>query len=108
MNRLRDLRVSRGWTQAQLGKRIGAAKSTVSGYENGDRQLTPALINALCDLFGCTADYLLGRSSTPWPVVSEADAQLLEAFRAADPRDQEYIRHLLRLDLPRDAGKAVS
>ena len=99
MNRIRDLRTLKGWKQAELGEMIGASRSTVSKYETEDRQLDPATICTLCDLFGCTADYLLGRSSSPWPVISEEDARLLHAFDKAEDRDKEYIRHLLRLDV---------
>ena len=82
MNRIRELRTARGWTQTQLGKRIGAAKSTISEYESEKHQLDPGLICSFCDLFGCTADYLLGRSESPSPVISEADARLLDAYHA--------------------------
>lgn len=107
MNRIRDLRTANGWTQSQLGKKIGAAKSTVSGYESGDHQLTPALINTLCDLFGCTADYLLGRSQALQPAITDQQLRLLQAYEAADARDREYIDHLLRLDVPAEEKKAV-
>jgi transcriptional regulator with XRE-family HTH domain len=100
MNRIRELREASGWTQAQLGKKIGAARNTVSGYETEDRQLTPVLICALCDIFGCTADYLLGRSDSRFPTMTGKQARLLDAYDAADERDQAYIDHLLRLDVP--------
>lgn len=106
MNRIRDLRTAAGWTQAQLGKKIGAAKSTVSGYESEERQLTPPLIHALCDMFGCTADYLLGRSQSPQPVLTDRQLRLLAAYDGADPRDRDFIDHLLRLDVP-EKKKAV-
>lgn len=95
MNRIRELREGRRWTQAQLGKKIGAARNTISGYETGDRQLTPALICALCDLFGCTADYLLGRSEARSPAVSEEEVRLLLAWRAAPDHVKEAISILL-------------
>ena len=95
MNRIRELREDRRWTQSQLGKRIGAARNTISGYETGDRQLTPALICALCDLFGCTADYLLGRSEARSPAVSEEEVRLLLAWRAAPDHVKEAISILL-------------
>ena len=95
MNRLRDLRIAAGWTQTQLGKKIGIAKTTVSGYETEDRQLTPALINAFCDIFGCTADYLLGRSEARCPAVSEEEVRLLLAWRAAPDHVKEAISILL-------------
>ena len=107
MNRIRDLRTAAGWTQSQLGKKIGAAKSTVSGYESEERSLTPALIHVLCDLFGCTADYLLGRSQSLQPILTDRQLRLLAAYDDADPRDREFIDHLLRLDLPAEKKKAV-
>lgn len=81
MNRIRALRDAAGMTQTQLGQKIGAAKSTVSEYESEKHQLDPALICKLCDLFGCTADYLLGRSDAPLPAVSDEDAQILAAYK---------------------------
>lgn len=82
MNRIRELRQSMGWTQAQLGARVGMAKTTISGYEKGDHQVDPEMICKLCDLFSCTADYLLGRSGSPLPVISPEDAAVLDAYHA--------------------------
>lgn len=33
--RLRELREARGWTQAQLGERIGVSRKTINTVENG-------------------------------------------------------------------------
>ena len=106
MNRIKDLRRSNNWTQVQLGARLGTARSTVSQYETEDRQLDPATICALCDIFGCTADYLLGRSETPLPSISDEDARLLDAFHAAPPETQAAIRLLILP--PASEKKAVS
>lgn len=100
MNRIRVLREAAGLTQKQLGERLKVGNTAVSQYETETRQLDPATINTLCDLFGCTADYLLGRSQTPQPVLTDRQLRLLEAYDAADPRDRDFIDHLLRLDLP--------
>lgn len=82
MNRIRDLRQSMGWTQEDLATRMNTAKSVISRYETEKLGLDPVLINRLCDLFGCTADYLLGRSLSPAPVMSSQDAIVLEAYHA--------------------------
>ena len=95
MNRIKDLRKLNNWTQTQLGSRLGTARSTISQYETEDRQLDPTTICTLCDLFGCTADYLLGRSDTPLPALSDEDARLLEAFHSAPPDTQAAIRLLI-------------
>ena len=95
MNRIRELREASGWTQTQLGKKIGAARNTVSGYETEDRQLTPALICALCDIFGCTADYLLGRSDAQLPAVTSEQAAILRAYDSLPIEIRQAVDGLL-------------
>lgn len=80
MNRIRELRQARGWYQTDLAEKLKTAPNTISRYETGQRQLDPETICALCDLFGCTSDYLLGRSFSPAPVISDADAELLQIY----------------------------
>lgn len=82
MNRIRELRQAKGWTQSQLGEKMNTAKSVISRYETENLGLDADLICTFCDLFGCTADYLLGRSSSPAPVISDADAELLQIYHA--------------------------
>lgn len=82
MNRIRELRELRGWKQEELGQKLNVGKGAISRYEGEKRQLDPATICALCDLFGCTADYLLGRSGSPLPVINPEDAAVLDAYHA--------------------------
>ena len=95
MNRMKELRQEKGWTQTQLGARVGMAKTTISGYEKGDHQVDPEMICKLCDLFGCTADYLLGRSLSPAPVMSSQDALVLEAYHALPPELRRAVDGIL-------------
>ena len=80
MNRIRDLRTSSGMSQAQLGAKIGCVGQTISKFENETRQLDPPTICALCDIFCCTADYLLGRSDAQLPAVTSEQAAVLRAY----------------------------
>ncbi len=82
MNRIMELRKARNLTQDELGQILNVGKGAVSRYEQGKRQLTPETIHTLCDLFGCTADYLLGRSDRQLPAVAPEDARLLAAYHA--------------------------
>lgn len=91
MNRIRELRLAANMQQADLARAINVQRAAVSHYETGKRQLDPETICALCDLFGCTADYLLGRSGTPLPVISEADAELLRIYHNELPPDVRSI-----------------
>ena len=95
MNRIKELRTAQGWTQAQLGAKIGTVKSTISEYENEKHFLDPPTIHALCDLFGCTADYLLGRSESRQAVLTAEDAQLLSLYHSAPENVRAAISVLL-------------
>ena len=95
MNRIRELREIRGWNQEELGQRLNVGKGSVSRYEAEKRQLDPATICALCDLFGCTADYLLCRSGSPDPVIGREDAAVLDAYHAAPLEIRRAVDGLL-------------
>ena len=45
MNRLREARDSKGWTQAELAARVGVSRKTINTVEN--RVFTPSAILAI-------------------------------------------------------------
>lgn len=108
MNRIKALREAAKMTQSQLGAKIKVGNTAISMYESGSRQLDPDTICALCDIFGCTADYLLCRSNNPRPLISDADAALLRAYHAATLRDRNLIDQILQsYTEAEDTGKSA-
>lgn len=91
MNRIKELREAAKMTQAQLGSKIQVGNTAISMYESGSRQLDPDTICKLCDIFGCTADYLLGRSETPSPALTPEEESLLMAWRRCDDRARDMV-----------------
>ena len=49
-------------TQEQLAERLGVASSAIRRWEDGTTSPAPKHLLAMSDLFGCTTDYLLGRT----------------------------------------------
>ena len=96
MNRIKDLRISRGWKQKELADRLNVSVITVSRYEMEQRQLDPKTILKLCDIFGVTADYLLCRSSAPTASMTDEEAALLRAYREADAGDRTIVELTLK------------
>lgn len=107
MERLKELRQERGWTQDQLAKKINVGRTTITMYEGKNRQLDPKQICVLCDLFDVSADYLLGRTDIKKPELTDDEFRLVEAFRAADPDLQELILRNLKVEKSSEK-KAVS
>ena len=59
--RLRELRKENNMSQEDLGKLLGVTKVSVSGYENGNRVPSLDVLSQILDVFGVSADYLMGR-----------------------------------------------
>lgn len=57
--RIKEARLKNGLTQEQLAALIGVAKSTLTGYEKGNREPDALKINALSKALGVSGDYLL-------------------------------------------------
>jgi len=60
--RLRELRESRGLTQAAVADVLLCDQSLYSKYERGERSLPLELAAKLADWYGVTLDYLVGRT----------------------------------------------
>jgi transcriptional regulator with XRE-family HTH domain len=70
--RIAILRISKGWSQAELARRIGVSTSAVGMYEQGRREPSLGLLVRLAQEFGVTTDYLLmGEISDSDPAAPE-------------------------------------
>lgn len=64
-NRLRELRIARGWTQAELAKKIGCSTSKVMMTEIGERGLSELFCISAARVFKVSVDYLLAQTDDP-------------------------------------------
>jgi len=58
--RLSQIRKAHGINQTQLAKMLGVAQNTISQWETGAREIDFGNIRRICELFGVSANYLLG------------------------------------------------
>ena len=93
--RIRALRLQKGWSQEELGFRIGVnKKSVISEYENDKRAVTLAMLPILTEALGSTMDYLVtGQAAEEDPNVALA-IQLLKDLKTEKGRKAaiEHIR----------------
>ena len=59
-DRIRALREARGWTQAELARRLSITRNGVNSWELGLSMPSPACLVDLAKLFSVSTDYLLG------------------------------------------------
>lgn len=92
---IKDIRVRKNLTQAQVANALGVSSVVYSRYETGSRQPSIEVIIQLADIFGVTVDYLLGRQDIEDSTLSEYEIQLLIASRKADERAKEDALNML-------------
>ncbi|MED2217362.1 HTH-type transcriptional regulator AnsR, partial [Bacillus thuringiensis] len=61
LERLSKLRKNQKWSLQETADRLGIAKSTYAGYENGYRLPSLQSLSKIADLFDTSVDYILGR-----------------------------------------------
>lgn len=98
MNRIKELRNENGLLQRDIEKKLNLGRGSISRLEKEIIALTPETIIPLCDLFGCTSDYLIGRSNSTRSSISKEDAAFLAALQDAPENVKEAIRTLLKID----------
>ena len=96
MNRICDLRREAGMKQTDLAVALAVTRQAISKWETGIIDLNTDVIARMCELFSCSADYLLGLSTQRTAQISDADAALVSAYHAAPESVREGIDALLR------------
>ena len=74
-----------------LGKKLGAASSTITQWKNGSIPSGEKLV-AIADYFGCSVDYLLGRDNKSSPSgLTENEQTIVKVFKALTDTQQGEI-----------------
>ena len=90
MNRIKELRIAAGKSQAELADIIGVNKQAISQYERGVRYPRPEIMEALTDYFNVSTEYLMGKTEVSPLLITPDERRFLDAYRRLD----EYRRHL--------------
>ena len=58
--KIKRLREARGWSQAELARRLSVTRNGVNSWEQGLSMPSPACLVDLAKVFSVSTDYLLG------------------------------------------------
>lgn len=78
-NRVKELRLAKSLSQEQLAEKIGLTKQAISQYERGERSPSMDVLEALCDFFNVSSDYLLGFDTVTLRFVGKNEIDKLES-----------------------------
>lgn len=79
-DRIKALREARGWTQAELARKMNMTRNGINSWEQGLSMPSPPSLVDLARLFSVSTDYLLGvenYSTVNVTGLNEADVALL-------------------------------
>lgn len=76
--RIKELRKKHKMSRKELGERLGVSVSAIGMYEQGNREPDSAKLEMLCEIFGVTLDYLIGRKTTQRTLPHSSD--IIETF----------------------------
>lgn len=79
-NRIRELREAKSLSQDQLAEKLNVTKQVISQYERGVRKPSMPMLEALCDFFNVSSDYLLGKDDVTVRLVDADGLKALEAY----------------------------
>ena len=96
---IKDIRLRKGLTLADVAAALGVSSVVYSRYETGKRQPSIDMLIQMADIFGVTVDFLLGRQDIEDSTLSDYELQLLIASRKADER--AWLDALTLLELHR-------
>lgn len=95
MNRIKELRLAVGKSQAELADLIGVNKQTISQYERGVRYPKKENMEALADYFNVSIDYLTGKSGVIEMLTTPEERKLLEEYRRLDDNKRRLLEAML-------------
>ena len=97
-NRIKEIRMSRGLTQAQVADRLNLSEKTVSSWEVDRTEPSFENIQQLAKVFSCKLGELLGDSK-----ITSEESVLLQKYNALDEFGKKAVQAIMQVELERGA-----
>ncbi len=106
-DRLRELRLQRGYTQEALAERLDLGIRQIHRYEKHLSDPSSNIVAKIARELNTSSDYLLGLTDNPLPIVQSSDFSLQEIQLLDAVRHGQYDQamQLLRAEIKRNSGE---
>ncbi len=91
--RFSKLRIKNGFTQSQVAHYLEVDQSYISKYEKDERQFSIDVLERSAALFGCSIDYLTGKTDDAKPLSVALRAKVVT------PKDLEMVAAINKIAL---------
>lgn len=109
--RIRELRLSKSWSQEVLAEKVGVRQKQISSYERGVNIPSGEILIALAQAFGVSLDYLAQMAPLNAPQVAIADLDLVEKVQLVDKlgdAERELVKDVMDLVVMKDRIRALA
>nr|DAL53864.1 MAG TPA_asm: Repressor protein CI [Caudoviricetes sp.] len=90
-DRVRALRISKGWTQSELAEKMGyKSKSSIAHIENG-RDIPRSMVVTLADILDTSPSYLMGWEDGAEPLESSEEPEPIDSNVTLLPQDNVHM-----------------
>lgn len=95
--RLKEARINAGLTQEQLAEKLGMGKSTIAGYEKGNREPSMYTIKNIMDILNIDANFLWQdeMNDSLELIVSSYEWNIIKKYRELDVHGKDLIDTIL-------------
>lgn len=102
-DRLKSFRTEKKLTQEDLAKKVGVAKTTIIGYEKGNREPDVEKLKLLASALDITADELIGTgfNSKKAPSLSDEAMKIAKDYSSLDRWGRTAVRELVSTEKQR-------
>ena len=104
-DKLKTLRIDKGYTQRTLGKMVGVSEVTIGNWERGVKQPSLGLLLALAEVFHTSVDSIVGKENIPAQdnliFHSPAERRLLEKYRLLDSFGKKAVDTVCSIECER-------
>lgn len=101
-DRIKERRKAMGYTQEELGEKLGLQKSAIAKYENGRvENIKRSVIAKMSKVLECSPSYLMGWEDAPSTVsfpISQLEKQIVVEYRKADDISKTMVLRSLGID----------
>ena len=108
--RIKERRKAMGYTQTELGEKLGLQASAIAKYENGRvENIKRSTIADMAEVLGCSPSYLMGWSDSAEDITSKDDPLTLDEMPTSEKLElMQFSRIKKYYEMLNDIGKHVA
>lgn len=102
---LQKIRLAAGLNQLELAEKLGLSQASISQFENGTRQPTPAIVKRLAEILNVALEELTGHDSPELATQQRLMRNLKGLSPAALEKINAVVEMIRQAEIPKRQGK---